>query len=223
MRAAPRGLLLVWFEVPSEVEEEFNEWYDKEHVPQREAIPGFLSARRFVAVQGGPRYLAIYDLRHADVLSSAPYLQIIGVNESPWTARIRRKATYLRRNVYEQILPAPNVSVWVTGPHSPAGDPTGSALLIEAADIQPEMDDEFNLWYNQQHVQNVLAAPGFRAARRFRALEGQPQYLALYELDSVDALPTGASAPGPGQMAKAACVQSPQLSLRYMLYEQIYP
>jgi hypothetical protein len=35
-----------------------------------------------------------------------------------------------------------------------------------------------------------MALPGFRGARRYRALDGTPEYLAVYELDDLDALRT---------------------------------
>ncbi len=225
MSVQPRGLLLVWFDVPAEVDEEFNEWYDTEHVPEREAIPGVLSARRFLAPEDHPRYMAIYDLESPDVLRSAPYLRISGANESPWTRRIRRKATRLVRNVYVQISPAPGAGAWVTAPHSPSGDPTGPAILVEMADVPPELETEFNTWYEHEHLSAGLRLRGFRAARRFRALEGQPLHLAVYELDSIGAFRAGEGnrVPGPGQPAGPGSLFPVRQSVRRVAYEQIYP
>ena len=56
------GLLLVYSDVAPEHEEEYNHWYNDEHIPERLSIPGVLSAARYEAVQGGPRYLAVYEL-----------------------------------------------------------------------------------------------------------------------------------------------------------------
>ena len=215
----------MWFDVPSEMDEEFNEWYTTEHIPEREAIPGFLSARRFVAFEGHPRYLAIYDLERPDVVQSAPYLRITGSRESPWTRRIRRKATRLVRSVYEQTSPARGVGIWVTAPNSPSGDPTGPAVLLETADIPPEFEAQFNDWYDREHVMAQLAIPGCRAARRFRALEGQPLHLAIYELDSVGVLSTAACnrASDPGKLAAPERILPALHSLRCVVYAQIYP
>ena len=44
-----RGLLLTITEPPPAMEEEFNAWYDTEHLAERLAIPGFRSTRRWVA------------------------------------------------------------------------------------------------------------------------------------------------------------------------------
>jgi hypothetical protein len=62
-----------------------------------------------------------------------------------------------------------------------------------AAFMNPPPDDEagFNAWYDDEHVPNRLAVPGFLKAQRYKAAsasEGEPRYLALYELSSVDVL-----------------------------------
>jgi hypothetical protein len=76
-----RGLLMVWTDVPAEVEPDFNEWYNREHVPDRiNKVPGFTRARRFAAISGAPKYLALYETRSAEVFRSEPYLAI---NKSP--------------------------------------------------------------------------------------------------------------------------------------------
>ena len=41
------GLLMVWADVPADKEEEFNRWYNEEHLPERMAIPGFLGGARY--------------------------------------------------------------------------------------------------------------------------------------------------------------------------------
>ena len=56
------GLLLVFSDVAPEHDEEYNRWYNEEHIPERLSIPGVLDAARYEAVQGGPRYLACYEL-----------------------------------------------------------------------------------------------------------------------------------------------------------------
>jgi hypothetical protein len=60
------GLLMVYCNVAAEHEEEFNRWYNEEHMPERLAIPGVLSAARYKAVDGGPIYLACYELESPD-------------------------------------------------------------------------------------------------------------------------------------------------------------
>ena len=66
----------------------------------------------------------------------------------------------------------------------------GAALLVVLTDVGPEHDAEFNSWYNEEHLAERLSAPGFLDAARYEALRGGPRYLAVYELESVDALHT---------------------------------
>lgn len=98
-----RGLLLFMTDINPALEDEFNRWYEEEHLPERRAIPGFLSARRFRCIEGGPKYLALYDLESPAVLQSPPYLKIMGASKSPWTLRMEENFTNARRNVYTCI------------------------------------------------------------------------------------------------------------------------
>jgi hypothetical protein len=54
-------------------------------------------------------------------------------------------------------------------------------------------DEEFNHWYDREHLRDVLKVPGIIAARRFRvlALPSNPEspqwpYVAIYELECDD-------------------------------------
>ena len=53
----PNGLLMALMEPDRSGEKEFNDWYDPEHIPQMSAVTGFLTASRWVCVEGWPRYL----------------------------------------------------------------------------------------------------------------------------------------------------------------------
>jgi uncharacterized protein (TIGR02118 family) len=55
----------------------------------------------------------------------------------------------------------------------------------------PEKEEEFNKWYNETHVPDALKAPGIIRGNRYvaiRAREGQPKYLAIYEVESEEAI-----------------------------------
>ena len=66
----------------------------------------------------------------------------------------------------------------------------GTALLMVYVDVDIENDAEFNRWYNEEHIPERLSAPGFLDAARYEALKGGPRYLAVYELETVDAMKT---------------------------------
>ena len=85
---ANKGFLLVLTQPPPAFEEEFNAWYDSEHLAERLAVPGFLTALRFVCLDGHPRYLAMYDLESFSVLEQPAYLKVAYDQSSPWTKRV---------------------------------------------------------------------------------------------------------------------------------------
>ena len=97
----PRALLLLMNDVPLEHDDEFNRWYTEEHLPERQSLPGFLSSRRFIALEGAPKYLALYELESARALESAEYKALSEPTE--WTRRIRGLRSTHLRNIYEEI------------------------------------------------------------------------------------------------------------------------
>ena len=109
---AKKGFLLVLMQPPPAFEEEFNAWYDTEHIPERLAVPGFETGLRFVNVSGAaPRYLAIYDLASPEVLRSEAYLRVAFDRSSPWTKRVTSRVRVWRYSG-EQVHPGDRV----TGP-----------------------------------------------------------------------------------------------------------
>jgi hypothetical protein len=115
-----RGLLLTLTEPPPAMEEEFNAWYDQEHLAERLAIPGFRSATRWVAdvPPGAGKYLATYELDSVGVLSSKEYLARFQ-NQTPWSRRCLGKAVVFKRWACEQVEPG------AADPH-----PGARALLV---------------------------------------------------------------------------------------------
>lgn len=64
------------------------------------------------------------------------------------------------------------------------------AVLTNA---KPGRDDEFNRWYDEEHIPDVLKVPGIVAAQRFTLSPSQRmdppypfKYFALYEIDTED-------------------------------------
>ncbi|MDR1934601.1 MAG: hypothetical protein LBS49_03300 [Candidatus Accumulibacter sp.] len=80
-----QGELLIWTNVEAVYEEDFNRWYDREHMEERAQIPGFIWSRRYRAASDDKcRYLALYRTRDVDVFLSAPYRKAFE-NQTQWS------------------------------------------------------------------------------------------------------------------------------------------
>jgi hypothetical protein len=71
--------------VNPEIEDEFNKWYDDEHIPALAAVPGVSCARRFRATQGHLKYVALYHVESPEVVASAAWKKAAA---TPWTQRM---------------------------------------------------------------------------------------------------------------------------------------
>ena len=106
---ANKGFLLVLMHCPHNLEDEFNAWYDTEHIPERLSVPGFETGLRFLCIDGAPRYLAMYDLKSLDVLDSQAYRQVSGDHNNPWTRRVTSRVR-IYRSAGNQIYPGNHVT-----------------------------------------------------------------------------------------------------------------
>ena len=103
--AVQKGFLLVTMEPPPTREDEFNDWYDNEHIPERGSLPGFESARRFVCINGWPKYLAMYDLEEHGVLQRPEYLDTSWKKFGAWTRRAMAPVRGQYRGEGDQVYP----------------------------------------------------------------------------------------------------------------------
>ncbi len=90
--------LIVRTNVAPEMEEEFNRWYDEEHIPRLLKVPGVLMAKRGINTGNGQKYIAIYEHQDQSVQHTAAYKAVL---ETEWTKKIRPYLREFERHVYE--------------------------------------------------------------------------------------------------------------------------
>jgi hypothetical protein len=213
-----RGIFLVYADVDPTHEEEFNAWYNTEHLPELLSLPGFLDAARYVAYKGVPRYLAVYELDSMDALKTAEF-QKWRANPSPWSRRISPSVIgkNLSRTVGQQIFPA-----------NPEGPDRGMApaLQIGRMSVSENMDREWNEWYNGEYIPGYRKVPGVIYARRYRVVDGETGYATVYEFENEKVSETTewnkqreSSSPRSGRMRDAMT----HLSGSPGVYRRIYP
>jgi hypothetical protein len=162
--------------VPPDREEEFNDWYDREHLAQVVALPGFVSARRYKVDDAPLKYLAWYDTVDQTIEAAADFQGLIA-KPTPWSQRMRR--------FYGDKREPMNFRLMRDVGRVPAEDTPW--LYIVHTDIPDDIVDEYNEWYDKEHLPRLVTVPGVIRARRYTATAGNPRYLTAYELTDPDA------------------------------------
>jgi len=167
-------------------EGELTQWWGREHQPEYLAFPGFNLAwllktlpRASTFGDPGQKYTAVYDIdtigHFHDALEAGPpwgqWEADIGTWIVGWTRTYRRTLT-----------------------HQVADDGDGAYWVIVKSDLSlADVDEEDALrrWYDEKHIPEFLAEPGFHRAWR---LEVEPsdrdlgprghRFWAVYEVDS---------------------------------------
>ena len=171
-----KGILIAALDFSNVAEDEFHDWYDLEHLPERQSVPGFLNGERWIDGKNPKISVATYDLENVGVLGSARYLSVAHDNASPWTKRVTRRCGRLLRYEGEQIPPGDQLAPAEAG-----------GLLLVAMNVAPEHEAEFNEWYDAEHIPALAAVPGTLCARRYRSSTAATQrYVAIYHFASPD-------------------------------------
>ena len=86
----------------------------------------------------------------------------------------------------------------------------GGTILVVMMEVDQGHEEDFNRWYNDEHLPERLEIPGYVSARRFKLEEGEGvlQYLCIWEME--DASPwkasyTKPSGPGPANSGMQRC------------------
>jgi hypothetical protein len=174
---------------------EFNHFYNTTHVHEVIAAhPGFVRVSRYELLDpdprggkhAGPRWLAAYEAR-----DEAAALQYIKDNARPWLHRqkyspwppARRRAKTVWRMIWRQLsvtgsTSQPPESIFIVGMNVPA-DADATALA------------EFNTFYTETHVPEVMAYGGYARGTRHELYRefahpapGCPRFCAIYEADA---------------------------------------
>lgn len=158
------GLLGGGFDSSRAAQDEFDEWYDTEHIPERVRIPGFINAVRWVGVENPRLSLAIYDLESLDVLRKPEYRAVSPENFSPWARRIlvRHCERLCRFNCVQAV------------PGNCVAPEEGSGLFVLAANADTQNEEAFARWLEGDQLARAAALPGVLCARAFRTPADAP-------------------------------------------------
>lgn len=199
---ASKGLLLVFTEPGAALPlEQYHDWYDNEHIPNRIALPkpGIPFAFRLQEIDGSkPTWGAAYDLDQVSVIQSDAFKKLLS-DQSDREKEIF-KDLYAERRVYAQ---SPDGDYSAEGYKQLA---KGNIVVLSSVDIKPGSEEEVFKWHVNEQIPLFKKVPGWLRTREYKLFDSRvlggrvlggstteeykvpPTYLALHEFSSPDNL-----------------------------------
>jgi hypothetical protein len=163
------GLVLVCFDYSRTQVDEFNDWYDTEHIPERERTKVMLRAQRWLRRDDARISVAAYDLDRVESVRGPEYLAITGDNQSPWSKRMIGMCTQILRFEGRQLHPGTALA-----------DGDAEVMLVAAVDARVATQAYPAV------AERMARVPGVRSARIFEGSNDSVRFLELYQLESAD-------------------------------------
>lgn len=142
------AVMAVWNDVVPDVDAEFNDWYVRDHLPDRVSLPGFQRGRRWISDGAGPRYFTFYEIDDVSVMNSPVYLDR-HENPTDWTRRIMPAFLRMNRSICR-----------VTAKR---GEADGGIAGIVRLAPQPDAEDRLRTWLSTEILPRLLETAGILA------------------------------------------------------------
>lgn len=195
---------------PPGEEADFDDWYQREHIPARMGIRGFHSAIRARAVQGEPSHLAVYLLDDLAALETPEYR---GLKEQP---------SDRTRHMLETV---PAFTRWIGDEIADTGEVPLARYLYLVTFAVPEAHlGEFDRWYDEEHVPMLMRNGHWQRCRRYAITSGEPEEVsraAIHELADLKALESPERTKARSTAWRAELAKHGYFaSVRYAVYER---
>ena len=179
-------------------EDEYNKWYTGQHQLDVVSIPGFMTAQRYVVAENQlrmsktlPKYLVSYKIVTDDL--PAVFAE---VRRRLQTGETKMSPTFDGKTSVSFTYRAIQPVIYHKGeqPKLAGGDVHTYAQIVFSNPTTPAQEDEYNRWYRDQHLPDVVSAPGWVHAQRFVLSDVQSstkaqwpyKYLAMFEIVTDD-------------------------------------
>lgn len=173
-------MLFSQMEPPPELEVEFNDWYETEHIPVRLALPGFTAAMRYRERGAQRKYLAVYEIGDMRVLESAGYLALK-------TRPSKRTALMLAR------VKGFTRFTCTLADDSGGGGSAARYLFAAGYDVPKQLAGSFSHCWTTERASALMAGPDCLRARRYTVVsaDGGPwTSIVILDLASPEVVPT---------------------------------
>ncbi|PPR04888.1 hypothetical protein CVT24_007147 [Panaeolus cyanescens] len=157
------SLLFVYSERGQFTEAEFNDWYDEEHIPGLLSLPDFSTAQRYIQCDSHkPTYLTFYNLTTPDAKAAlvSPAFQAHAAAFSDREKKMLSSLPILNQRIYQPIFQQPPTITSRAAKYI-------FVVEVDLLNPSPSFESEFNSWYNNIHIPDIMNTKGWVSSRRF--------------------------------------------------------
>jgi antibiotic biosynthesis monooxygenase (ABM) superfamily enzyme len=160
---------IVKVDVDPENEMEFNRWYNEEHEPLLQKVPGVIATFKGKNLgEKGQKYFFLYVHKNIEIQKSDMYR---GASGTKWAKEVRPFLKNFDGKNYEVIVPGSLLS----------NLKRGNIIRTVEVNVAPEQEEDFNDWYNKEHIPTLSKVPGVMSIWRAANLGDKGQkYLTVY-------------------------------------------
>ena len=152
-------------------EAEFKRWYDHQHAPDVVAVPGFVTARRYVAAEAQLRnnplpskYLVVYTIVTDDLAAVQAEVARRLATKMTVISPTFKGASNAPSGYFKVISPI--IPHQGAQPPAPKGHVDTYAQFVFSNPVPGTSQDEFNTWYEKTHAVEVVSSPHWIEAQR---------------------------------------------------------
>ena len=174
-----KAAIAMWWDVPSEVRSEWEEWHTVEHMPERLSIPGFLRGSRWRS--GECSYFVLYEAAELAAITAGPYVDRLN-NPTPWSRKMMPhhrnmvRSLCLVRASYGAGVPHAMGTIRLQAgkaiPQLPGGRGVPCAALLEAQPMPGTATEEQKIRGGDATADEVVLIGGYDAQAVEQAAAG---------------------------------------------------
>jgi len=158
------------FDVAHDERAIFNRLFEREVLPELRKVPGVLRVVRYqTETRRDPRFLTVYEISGAKVVGSRAWTAT--TEKTPLSDRLRPSIMNHHEGVYTRV--GGNARLTYRTKY----------LLFVSIDVETPKEGLLNQLYDSEHIPLLLRLPGVANVVRYRAAQGNPRYLTIYEIE----------------------------------------
>ena len=149
MATPPKGILIIFTDFPLDEDDVVDEWYTREHVKSRVIVDGFQWGKRYEAIEGTPRYVAVYGTDDVSVLASQGYFD---AGSNPDQAE------------REHVPQFYNTRRTICSVTASVGEGEGGVIGFLTVSAEPGCEEDLRAWITHMAVPQLVMQHGVVAA-----------------------------------------------------------